>query len=39
MSFESFLGSVWFAVMLAFAGYVAGNLFPLKWIASLIRKG
>jgi len=30
---------VWFAVMLAFAGYVAGNLFPLKWIASLIRKG
>ena len=39
MNFDAWLGSVWFAVMLALAGYVAGNLFPLKWIASLIRKG
>jgi hypothetical protein len=27
---ESLLGSLWFALMLAAGGYIAGNLFPLS---------
>jgi len=27
---ESFLGSIWFALMLGLAGYIAGMFFPLK---------
>ena len=38
MGFDAWLGSVWFAVMLAFAGYLAGNLFPVKWLAGLVRR-
>jgi len=29
-SFESFLGSVWFAALVGLAGYIAGNLIPLS---------
>lgn len=35
---SSFLGSLWFAAMLGVAGYVAGNLFPLSKLASLLGK-
>jgi len=27
---ESFLGSIWFGVMLGLAGYLAGMYFPLR---------
>lgn len=35
---SSFLGSIWFGVALGFAGYLAGNVFPVSKIASLFRK-
>ena len=28
-SFSSFLGSIWFAVMLGLVGYIAGNVLPI----------
>lgn len=27
--FSSFLGSIWFAVMLGLVGYIAGNVLPI----------
>jgi hypothetical protein len=30
MTMASFIGSVWFALLLGVCGYVAGNLFPLS---------
>ena len=30
---ESFLGSVWFGVGMAFAGYIAGHLVPVGRVA------
>lgn len=29
-TFASFLGSIWFALLLGAVGYIAGNLFPLN---------
>lgn len=29
-SFSSFLGSVWFALFAACAGYIFGHIFPIK---------
>jgi|1048.fasta_scaffold167058_2 hypothetical protein len=37
-SFESFLGSVWFAGMLAVVGYIVGHIFPISKIAELFGK-
>ena len=27
---ESFIGSIWFAIMLGLIGYIAGNVVPLR---------
>lgn len=35
---SQFIGSVWFGVMLALAGYLAGNLFPVGKIADMFKK-
>jgi hypothetical protein len=35
---SQFLGSVWFGVMLALAGYLAGNLFPVGKLMDMIKK-
>lgn len=35
---SSFLGSLWFALMLGVAGYVLGNVLPLSKLAALIAK-
>ncbi len=37
-SFESFLGSVWFAGLLGLAGYIVGNVLPLAKLAKLFGK-
>jgi hypothetical protein len=37
-SFESLLGSIWFALAGVFAGYIAGNLLPLSKVAGWIKK-
>jgi hypothetical protein len=37
-SFESFLGSVWFGVMLGVAGYVVGHVFPISSLKKLFGK-
>lgn len=37
-SAESFIGSVWFAVMLGLVGYLAGHIFPIGFIANLFKK-
>ena len=34
---SQFLGSVWFGVMLALAGYIAGNLFPIGKIMDMFK--
>jgi hypothetical protein len=33
---ESFLGSVWFGIMLAALGYICGNLLPFATVAKWI---
>jgi hypothetical protein len=38
-SFESLLGSIWFAGLTAFAGYFAGHIFPISSLVSLFKKG
>jgi hypothetical protein len=39
-SLESFLGSLWFAGLACLAGYIAGQVFPISKLASLLsRKG
>lgn len=39
-SLESFLGSVWFAGLALMVGYIAGQVFPISKLASLLsRKG
>jgi hypothetical protein len=37
-SFESFLGSVWFAGMLFVVGYIVGHVFPISKLTSLFGK-
>ena len=37
-SFADFLGNIWFALVALAGGYIAGNLFPLSWIASKVKK-
>jgi hypothetical protein len=34
---EAFLGSLWFAGLMCLAGYIAGCVFPISKIRSLIR--
>lgn len=38
MTFDSFLGSVWFGIMLALAGYIVGNLFPIGTVLGYFKK-
>jgi len=35
---SSFMGSVWFSVMLGVGGYLIGNIMPLSWVASKFKK-
>ncbi len=35
---SQFLGSVWFGIMLALAGYLAGNLFPVSKLMDMFKK-
>jgi hypothetical protein len=35
---ESFLGSVWFALMLFVVGYVAGSVVPVSKLPELFKK-
>ena len=35
---SQFLGSVWFGIMLALAGYLVGNLFPVGKLMDMIKK-
>jgi hypothetical protein len=35
---SQFLGSVWFGIMLALAGYLAGNLFPVGKLMDMFKK-
>jgi hypothetical protein len=37
-SFESFLGSVWFAGMLFVVGYIVGHVVPITKLTSLFGK-
>jgi len=37
-SFESLLGSIWFAGLTALVGYIAGHLFPISSLVALIKK-
>jgi|GEM_PF-6484370 hypothetical protein len=34
---SSFLGSVWFGIMLGLAGYIAGNLLPVSRITGYFK--
>jgi hypothetical protein len=38
-SFESLLGSIWFAGLAAVVGYIAGHIFPITSLADLFKKG
>lgn len=35
---SQFLGSVWFGIMLALAGYLVGNLFPVGKLVDMFKK-
>lgn len=35
---ESFLGSVWFGVMMGLVGYVMGHVFPMSKLMDLFKK-
>jgi hypothetical protein len=37
-SFESFLGSVWFAGLLGLVGYIVGNVLPIGKLAKFFGK-
>jgi hypothetical protein len=37
-SFESLLGSLWFAGLALVAGYIAGHVFPISFLVSLGKK-
>lgn len=37
-SAESFIGSVWFGLMLFAVGYIGGHLFPISFFKKLIGK-
>lgn len=37
-SFESFLGSIWFAGLLGLVGYVVGHVFPITKLGKLFSK-
>jgi len=39
MNFDAWHGSVWFALVLAAAGYIAGHLFPISKLKGLIKRG
>jgi len=35
---ESFLGSLWFAAMTFFVGYIVGHALPINWVVSKFSK-
>ena len=35
---ESFLGSVWFAMMMGLVGYLAGHMFPMSKLMDMFKK-
>jgi hypothetical protein len=37
-NFSAWLGSVWFACFTAFAGYIAGHVFPVSRVADLFKR-
>ena len=36
--FSSFLGSIWFSIIVGVAGYIAGQIFPISRLMSLINR-
>jgi hypothetical protein len=38
-SFESLLGSIWFAGLALVVGYIAGQVFPISSLTDLFKKG
>ena len=35
---SDFIGSVWFGIMLALAGYIAGTVFPISKVMGLFER-
>jgi len=35
---ESFIGSIWFAGMTFFVGYIVGHALPISWVMSKFSK-
>jgi hypothetical protein len=38
MSFEGFIGSIWFGAMLFLGGYICGNVVPMGSLISFFRR-
>ena len=36
--FSSFLGSIWFSLLVGVVGYAAGSIFPFSALASVFRR-